>query len=136
MMKRTLFALGAPLLLALFLLTSSQAFAASSQVNIPLNNFSASCTNIRVTSDGVLHATCKTRAGQPSVTELDLRPHVGNNNGTLFANGNNFNLSCQNIGGARVLTAKCFTRNHVLINTQLDLNPNVNNNDGVLQWQF
>lgn len=132
-MKRTLLAVGVLLLLALFLLPSPRASAASRQVK-PFNNFTASCSGISVSGSGILTATCRMRNGQPHFTALDLNPHVGNNNGTLVADGSNFVASCSNIGGTSILTASCRRRDGTLNNTALDLNANVDNTNGTLVW--
>ena len=134
MMRRTLFALGAIFLLALFLFPTSQAFAASSKAQIPDSNFVASCSNIRVTGSGVLTASCRMGNGTPHATALDLNSFVSNNNGTLVAGGSNFVASCSSIGGGSVLVADCRMRNGTPNFTALDLNPFVNNSNGVLQW--
>lgn len=134
MMRRTLFALGALLLLALFLFPTSQTFAASSNTHIPASNFVASCSNILVTGSGVLTASCRMGNGTPHATALDLNPFISNDNGSLVAGGSNFVASCSEIGGGSVLFADCRMRNGTLNFTALDLNPHVNNSNGVLQW--
>ena len=134
MMRRTLFALGAILLLALFLFPTSQAFAASSKTQLPASNFVASCSNILVTGSGVLTASCRMRNGTSRATALDLNPFIGNNNGSLDPSGSNFVASCSRIGGTSVLVADCRMRNGTLNFTALDLNPFVDNSNGALQW--
>jgi hypothetical protein len=134
MMKRTLFAVGMLLLLALFLFPSSHAFAASQQVNMPLSNFTATCTGIHITGSGIMTASCKKRNGQWNTSALDLNTHVGNNNGTLVAGDSDFKASCRNIGGTNVLRASCRRRNGTYNSTALDMNPYINNSNGSLTW--
>lgn len=134
MMRRTLFALGALLLLALFLFPTSQAFAASSETHMPALNFSGSCSNIHITSSGVLNANCRMNNGTLHATALDLNPDVGNMNGTLVINGSNFVASCSGIGGGTILTASCRMANGTPHSTSLNLNDAIDNNNGTLVW--
>jgi len=134
MKKRALFAIGALLLLALFLFPAARADAASRHVMLPDGNFTATCSHISITGGGIMTASCKMRNGQPHATALDLNPHVGNNNGTLVTGDSNFKASCRNIGGNNVLTASCRRRNGTFNFTGIDLNPFIDNTNGSLVW--
>lgn len=134
MIKRTLFACGMLLLFALFLFPSSRAFAASHQMNMPLSNFTATCTGISITGSGIMTASCRKANGQSNTTALDLNTHVGNNNGTLVAGDSNFKASCRNIGGTSILRASCRRGDGTYNSTALDMNPYINNSNGSLVW--
>jgi len=134
MMKRTLFAFGMLLLLALFLFPSSHAFAASSQAVKPFSNFTQTCTGIAITGSGIMTASCKKANGQWNATALDLNSGVGNNNGTLVRGDSDFKATCRNIGGNSVLRASCKRRNGTYNSTALDMNPYINNSNRSFTW--
>lgn len=132
-MKRTLFALGMLLLLALFLFPSPRASAASHSIT-PNINFGDSCGSISVDSRGVLHAVCKRRDGSLNSTSLGLDQHVGNINGTLTPNSSHFTETCIDVGGNITLSARCRTRNGSFESSTLNLNNFVDNTNGFLVW--
>ena len=112
-----------------------QPTAVSASLVRPLVDFGNSCSDVYVDAYGILHATCKERDGSPNNTSLNLNQHIGNNNGTLVANGVNFTETCIEIGGGVILDAEC--EGDGLSGpwyTVLNLNSWVDNTNGDLVW--
>lgn len=144
MIKRTLLAFGALLLLALVLLPSSRAFAASppprasaasSQAITPLINFSFTCSALKIDQTGILRAKCTRKNGSQNSTALALDPFIGNINGKLVANSNHFEQTCHSLGLAgATLTAHCYLTNGDSTGASCNLDNNIDNTNGVLVW--
>src|SRR5437899_9484017 len=117
MMKHTLWIIAMLLLLGLFLVPSSRADAATSQVTVPLNHFGDTCTQERVDSSGVLHAWCTRKDGSTNFNAaLGLDAFIGNINGIMTSNQKFFVESCPSFSlSGTTLAESCKNRagNHV-----------------------
>jgi CVNH domain len=136
--RSVLLTIGGLLLLALFLLPSSQVFASSSQAQRPASDFSATCTNLNISSSGILTGKCRTAAGgwlnSPS---LNLNSHIGNINAKLVPDSSGFAFTCVSIFGSSTLIATCLDHNQNYVQgVNLDLDPYISNLNGKLTWAF
>ncbi|KAH7423141.1 hypothetical protein KP509_12G041200 [Ceratopteris richardii] len=102
-------------------------------------NFVATCLNLKLVQSGTtLQALCMDGQGDLSVSSLDLKSHVTNNNGVLKCTSSqgSFSLSCNvpSISSSGVFSTTCLDADGNLVGTNVDLNTCVSNLLGSLTW--
>lgn len=98
-------------------------------------SFSLSSQNILV-KGGKLQAQSKRMDGTWNASTINLDLHIGNNNGNLEWDGENFSHSCQNIQlkDGHVLKADAKAKDGSWHSSTLDLNSRIGNNNGNLEY--
>ncbi|MBW4615361.1 MAG: CVNH domain-containing protein [Desmonostoc vinosum HA7617-LM4] len=103
-----------------------------------VGQFSQTCENINI-NGSILTADCEKANGRTySATSIDLNPHIANIDGTLSWDGEQFALTCDNIGLAATnrLRAECEKADgQTYIGSYLNLDEHIANSNGTLKYE-
>ena len=97
--------------------------------------FSRTCKDIQI-NGAVPTASCQRHDGTFKSTRINLNPYIGNFNGRLKWDGQDFIQTCYDISlsGNSILSAKCKTNAQVYITSFIDLEDSISNMDGNLRF--
>ncbi|NER01780.1 MAG: cyanovirin [Okeania sp. SIO3C4] len=99
-------------------------------------DFSGSCSDSYV-SGAILSSTCKNNQGGTNPTEIDLNLYIGNVNGKLVWQKENFIATCSStqLVGSSVLVAQCEGPGGK-VPAQINLDERIGDNNGYLTYGF
>jgi hypothetical protein len=97
--------------------------------------FARPCKDIQI-NGAVLTASCKRHDGTFKTSRINLNPYIGNFNGKLKWDGQDFIKTCYDISlsGNSILSAKCQTTAQFHITSFIDLEDSISNMDGNLRF--
>ncbi|NEO56179.1 MAG: cyanovirin [Okeania sp. SIO3B5] len=100
-------------------------------------SFSLTCYNSSV-NGSTLSSTCYMADGYtPNQTEINLNPYIGNIDGELMWQHDNFIATCGNteLSGPSVLVGECEKRAQQWVQAEINLDDHISNINGILTYQ-
>lgn len=108
------------------------------------DQFSLSCDKDNIQLDGsTLSTKCQKSNGDSQQTSIDLNRYIGNQDGKLSWDDEDFSKTCKNIGLAQllntrqlILVAECQSADRKsYYPSEIELDARINNDDGTLEYE-